>query len=74
MITVYTQPFCGKCRVLKAKLQQKGLAYDESQDAEKMQSLGIMETPAMQVGDKLMTFNEAIQYVNAIKKENVCEY
>ena len=65
MITVYTQPNCGKCKVLKAKLQQKGIAYDESQDVEKMQSLGITSTPAMQVDDRLLTFEEAIQYVNA---------
>lgn len=65
MITVYTQPDCGKCKVLKAKLQQKDIAYDESQDVEKMQSLGITSTPAMQVDDRLLTFEEAIQYVNA---------
>lgn len=65
MITVYTQPDCGKCKVLKAKLQQKDIAYDESQDVEKMQFLGITSTPAMQVDDRLLTFEEAIQYVNA---------
>lgn len=64
MITVYTQPNCGKCKVLKAKLQQKGIAYDESQDVEKMQSLGIASTPAMQVDDRLLTFEEAIKYTN----------
>ena len=64
MITVYTQPNCGKCKVLKAKLQQKGIAYEESQDVDKMQSLGIMSLPAMQVDDQLFTFEEAIKYVN----------
>ena len=64
MITVYTQPNCGKCKVLKAKLQQKGIAYEESQDVDKMQSLGIMSLPAMQVDDQLLTFEEAIKYVN----------
>ena len=66
MITVYTQPNCGKCKVLKAKLQQKGIAYEESQDVDKMQSLGIMSLPAMQVDDRLFTFEEAIKYVNEI--------
>lgn len=66
MITVYTQPNCGKCKVLKAKLQQKGIAYEESQDVDKMQSLGIMSLPAMQVDDQLLTFEEAIKYVNEI--------
>ena len=66
MITVYTQPNCGKCKVLKAKLQQKGIAYEESQDVDKMQSLGIMSLPAMQVDDQLFTFEEAIKYVNEI--------
>lgn len=63
-MTVYTQPNCGKCKVLKAKLQQKGIAYEESQDVDKMQSLGIMSLPAMQVDDQLFTFEEAIKYVN----------
>lgn len=64
MITVYTQPGCGKCKVLKAKLQQKGMDYEESQDVDKMQSLGIQSLPAMQVEDQLLTFEEAIKYVN----------
>lgn len=64
MTTVYTQPGCGKCKVLKAKLAQKGMAYEESQDVDKMQSLGIMSLPAMQVDDQLLTFEEAIKYVN----------
>ncbi len=64
MIVVYTQPNCGKCKVLKAKLAQKGIDYAESQDEELMQSLGIASTPAMQVEDKLLTFEEAIKYIN----------
>ena len=65
MITVYTSPTCGKCKVLKAKLAQKEIPYQESQDVAKMESLGIQSLPAMELDSgKLLTFGEALQYIS----------
>ncbi len=65
MITVYTTQGCPRCKVLKTKLTQKGIPYEEFTDVEKMVEMGIINCPMMSVdGGELMTFNEAIQYVN----------
>lgn len=64
MITVYTSPTCGKCKILKKKLEQKGLAYEECQDVTEMESLGIENLPGMAVDGVLMTFEEAVKFVN----------
>lgn len=64
MITIYTSPTCGKCKVLKAKMEQKGLAYEECQDVPTMEKLGISSLPMLDVDGSLMTFEEAVKFVN----------
>lgn len=65
MITVYTTEGCPRCKVLKMKLAQKNIPYEEFTDVDKMIEMGIVNCPMMSVDDgELMTFNEAIQYVN----------
>ena len=65
MITVYTTEGCPRCKVLKLKLAQKNIPYEEFTDVDKMIEMGIVNCPMMSVdGGELMTFNEAIQYVN----------
>lgn len=64
MITVYSSPTCGKCKVLKAKLEQKGIAYDECQDEDVMLKLGIDSLPVLGVDGQLLMFTEALKFVN----------
>ena len=65
MITVYTTEGCPRCKVLKKKLQDKGISYEEFTDVDKMIEIGITNCPMMSVDDgKLMDFSEAINYVN----------
>ena len=64
MVTIYTTATCPKCRVLKAKMDAKGIAYTECQDEEKMQALGIMSVPVLSVDDKLLDFSEARKYID----------
>lgn len=64
-MTVYTSPTCGKCKVLKAKLAQAGLAFEECQDVPTMESLGIQSLPVLGLDDgTLLQFGEALQYIN----------
>ena len=66
MLTLYSTG-CPKCKVLKMKLEQKGLEYTECNDTEKMQELGISTVPMLQVDDgELMSFTSAVAYVNAL--------
>lgn len=64
MITIYTTANCPKCKILKTKLAQKEIEYEEFTDEEEMQRMGILSVPIMSVDGKLMDFPEAIKYVN----------
>lgn len=64
MITVYTKDGCPKCRVLKMKLDQKGLEYKEINDLDLMIQKGFKSTPQMEVDGTVYDFPEAIKYVN----------
>ena len=55
---------CPRCNVLKQKLDQKGIKYTENDSVEEMQKLGISLVPVLCVGDMLMDFTTAIQWVN----------
>ena len=64
MITIYTTQTCPKCKILKRKLEDKGIAYEEFSDEDEMQRMGILSVPIMSVDGRLMEFPEAIKYVN----------
>lgn len=64
MITVYSKPDCPKCHVLKLKLNQKGIEYSEIQDVDKMVEMNILSLPMMDVDGALLTFEQAVKYVN----------
>jgi glutaredoxin len=64
MITIYTTSTCPKCKILKKKLDDKGIAYEEFNDEDEMQRMGILSVPIMSVDGRLMEFPEAIKYVN----------
>ena len=65
MITVYTTEGCPRCYVLKTKLQQKGIPFEEFTDVDKMIEMGITACPMMSVdGGELMDFSQAVKYVN----------
>lgn len=55
---------CPKCKVLKKKLEDKNVDYTENNDIEKMTELGIMQIPVLSINDKLMSFAEAVEWIN----------
>ena len=63
MYTIYSAG-CPRCKVLKAKMEQKGIEYNECQDVDKMQEMGIMSVPMLAVDDRLLTFEDAIKFIN----------
>ena len=64
MITIYTTETCPKCKILKKKLEDKGLEYTEVTDEEKLRQMDILSVPVMTVDGERMDFAEAIKYVN----------
>lgn len=55
---------CPRCTVLEAKLKQKNIEYQEINNVDEMLKLGIQEAPQLKVDGKLMTFSEAVKWVN----------
>lgn len=55
---------CPKCKVLKAKLEQKGIKYYETDDVNMLEQKGIVSVPVLVIDDNYMLFKEAIDWVN----------
>lgn len=62
-ITLYSTN-CPRCKVLEAKLAQKDIQYTLCTDVSIMQSKGFTEAPVLEVDDKILSFAEAIRFVN----------
>ena len=63
MIKVYSTG-CPRCKVLEAKLQQKGIDYSIENDQDAMKEKGILSVPYLEVDDELLEFGQAIKWVN----------
>ena len=54
---------CPRCKVLKMKLDQKGIKYDTVNDIEVMKAKGFNEAPKLEVNGILMGFKEAVEWL-----------
>lgn len=61
-MTLYTT-HCSRCRVLEAALKNKNVTYETCEDVDKMEELGLMAAPALEVNGKLLQYDEAMKYV-----------
>ena len=61
---------CPKCRVLEAKLNLKNIPFEINTDMNKMESLGIMSVPVLEVDGQLLHFKEATEWVNHQEAKN----
>ncbi len=63
MITLYSTG-CPKCKVLKMKLDAKGIQYTVNSSTEDMTALGITQVPVLKVDETMMHFKEAVEWIN----------
>ena len=68
MVVLYST-HCPKCRVLEAKLNLKDIEYKINTDMDKMESLGIMSVPVLEVDNQLLQFKEAVDWINNYKED-----
>ena len=54
---------CPRCKVLKSKLDQKGIAYENISDIEVMKEKGFIEAPKLEVDGVVMNFTEAVEWI-----------
>lgn len=61
-ITLYTI-HCPQCKILKSKLDAKGVKYIENSDKDEMLRLGMATSPVLSVDGKLLRLRDAIDWV-----------
>jgi glutaredoxin-related protein len=64
MIKFYTT-HCPKCEILKKKLDNKEIKYEEIDDEKLMIEKGFMFAPMIEVNEEIMDFIKAVKWVNA---------
>lgn len=60
---------CPRCKVLKMKLDQKGIEYEDVNDIEAMKAMGFNEAPKLSVDGVVYGFKEAVDWINNYKGE-----
>lgn len=67
MIKLYTSATCPTCKMIKTKLQQKNIPYQEIDDIEYLKSKNIMRLPVMEFEDGtiLKSPNEMNNWIKA---------
>lgn len=55
---------CPKCNVLKKKLAEKNIDFEENNSVEDMLLLSIVQVPMLQVEGKIMNYKESVEWVN----------
>ena len=69
-IKIYSTPTCGKCVILKNKLKDKKIEFEEIQDMEIMADKFIRYVPVLEVDGMMMDFRRANEWVNAYGNDN----
>ena len=54
---------CPRCKVLKMKLDQKGVQYETVNDIEVMKEKGFQEAPKLEVDGVVMGFKDAVDWL-----------
>ena len=54
---------CPRCKVLKTKLDQSGIEYEDVNDIEAMKAKGFDEAPKLEVDGVIMDFKQAVDWI-----------
>lgn len=68
MEIVFYSTGCPRCKVLKRKLEESGIAYVENNSVDEMLSLGIRQVPVLKVEDVMMNYTEALKWADRYKE------
>ena len=59
---------CPRCEVLKTKLLNKKIAFEEETSIVKMKELGVDNVPVLNINGELKNFTEAIKWINEVNE------
>ena len=54
---------CPKCKILKTKLEQNNIKFEENNDVELMVQKGFMTVPILEVDGATYGFKEAVEWI-----------
>ena len=57
---------CPYCNILKDKLKQKGIKFKIVDDVDEMEKLDIISAPQLFNGEKMLNYNEALEWLSKI--------
>lgn len=57
---------CPKCKILEAKLAQKGISFSIEENLDEMIELGYQSAPLLKVDDNIMEFGAAVKWANRL--------
>ena len=63
MKVVLHSTHCPKCNVLKAKLEQSNINFEENNDVELMIKKGFQSAPILEIDDVAYDFIEAVEWI-----------
>lgn len=55
---------CPRCKILKQKMDEKGIEYNTISEFDELIERGIMTLPVLKEGNEYMNFLQAIKWVN----------
>ena len=55
---------CPQCRVLKYKLKEKKIQFEEVSDIDYMVKKGFKSMPMLEVDENIMTYSQALKWLN----------
>lgn len=65
-ITLYKSATCPQCKVVKMKLEKKGIPFTEEMDISVMESRGVRGIPTLEIDGELITnLRDINNWVNA---------
>lgn len=67
-ITIFTSPTCGRCKVLKKKMEILQIPFEETSKVEEIENLGFLSLPIMKVEDKYFDFSQSMQFIENFRE------
>ena len=65
-ITLYKSATCPQCKVVKMKLEKKGIPFTEEMDISVMESRGVQGIPTLEIDGELITnLRDINNWINA---------
>lgn len=65
-MTLFKTEMCPKCKILQAKLEDKGLEYEKSNDVQQLVDLGFKTVPVLEVDGEYMDFGKAMKWIQGM--------